>query len=542
MKPTLRHTRWSVLAVAAVLAAAGCGGNSRQPERPTTAPLTVNTSSGRLHGLATPTAHQFLGIRFAQPPTGARRWKAPQPVSAATGTTQATKPGPRCAQAAATPGAKAATTEDCLFLNVTTPRDRRPGEKLPVMVWWHGGGYTTGAGSDYDAQRLASQGRVIVVTANYRLGAFGYFGLKGLPGSGTFGLADQLASLRWADSNARAFGGDPGNVTVFGESAGAMSTCAVLSSPKARGLVDKAAVMSGSCLLDWFPGALYPGAPNETPYKPLATDEADGARVAASVGCGHGNAAAKLACLRSLPASDVVKLNNDFADHLSYGTDLLPGNPATALRRGDFAHVPVLSGGNKDEARSFVGGALLADPAAVTTATYPKLLAAAFGDRAADVAAAYPVKKYGSAALAWSTVITDGAWTCPTLAGDRALAARTTVYAYEFADPQAPNVNGLKVPGLPLGASHATDLPSLFDLGGKSLLRTSGQQALSSRMIDYWSSFAHDGRPVAPKAPSWSRATAGPAPSKDVLRLTPSGDRMVDAAAAHHCAFWQDIR
>ncbi|MBE7161805.1 MAG: carboxylesterase family protein, partial [Williamsia herbipolensis] len=187
---------------------------------PVPAPLTVETTSGRLHGLATSTSREFLGVRYAKPPTGPRRWTMPVPEPKASGTVPATEPGASCAQAGSAPGASAtaSTSEDCLFLNVTTPRTMTPGERLPVMVWWHGGGYTSGSGSAYDAQRLAARG-VVVVTVNYRLGVFGYLSLPGLKGSGDFGLGDQILATRWAKHNAAAFGGDPDDITVFGESA-----------------------------------------------------------------------------------------------------------------------------------------------------------------------------------------------------------------------------------------------------------------------------------------------------------------------------------
>lgn len=178
------------------------------------------------------------------------------------------------------------------------------------MVWWHG------AGSDYNADRLAAQGNVIVVTLNYRLGVFGYFGLPGLPGSGNFGLEDQIAGTQRAKDNAEAFGGDPDNVTVFGESSGGMSACALLTSPQARGLVDKVSIASGSCLLDWPTGVLYPDAPQQTPYTSVRQDREDGLAAARSSGCPTG----ELSCMRRKPAADLLPLNEDFTNHLACGT------------------------------------------------------------------------------------------------------------------------------------------------------------------------------------------------------------------------------
>jgi DNA-binding MarR family transcriptional regulator len=254
-------------------------------------------------------------------PAGRRAYESHMEALAAIAATGA-RPGP---------GQPASASEDCLFLNVTTPRTQPPGARLPVMVWWHGGGYTSGSGSEYDAGRMAAQGDVIVVTINYRLGVFGYFGLPGLPDSGDFGFADQIAALRWVKRNAAAFGGDPGNLTVFGESAGGMSACALLTSPQARGLVEKAAISSGSCLLNWPAVGLYPGAPPGTPYLPVRQVRADGLAAAKSVGCETGNV---LRCMRGKPASALLPLTRDFADSLAYGTALLPHDPATAKDRG----------------------------------------------------------------------------------------------------------------------------------------------------------------------------------------------------------------
>ena len=233
-----------VLACVAVLLAAvpsqqAAAGPAAAATSPRAAPLTIDTTTGTWRGRASGATRQFLGIRYAKPPTGTHRWTLPRPASDTEKVRAARTAGPSCPQSADVALASAsATDEDCLFLNVTTPR-RASDEPWPVMVWWHGGGFTSGAGSQYDARRLAEQGDVAVVTVNYRLGMLGYLGLPGLQGAGNFGLADQLAALRWANDNAAAFGGDPDNVTVFGESAGGTSVCAALTTPGAEKLIDR---------------------------------------------------------------------------------------------------------------------------------------------------------------------------------------------------------------------------------------------------------------------------------------------------------------
>lgn len=199
------NTSTRKLLVVAVGCLAGIWASPGAGEAHPSEPL-VRIDSGWIRGTDDGTVREFSGIRFARPPTGARRWRPPAPVRPWRGVADATEPGDPCVQMEA---GEHIGSEDCLFLDVTVPSRPQHEGPLPVMVWLHGGGYTTGSGSTYDARRLAARGDVIVVTPNYRLGVFGYLGLEGLPGSGTFGLADQIAALRWTKRNAAAFGGDP---------------------------------------------------------------------------------------------------------------------------------------------------------------------------------------------------------------------------------------------------------------------------------------------------------------------------------------------
>ncbi|MEO3803141.1 carboxylesterase family protein [Nonomuraea sp. B1E8] len=522
---------------AVVLLTLGAAAPPQTTGPPTPAPQPgspiVRLHSGQVRGVDKGGVRTFSGIRYAEPPIGRLRWESPKAVRAWRGVADATKPGAACPQAKI-PGLPP-TDEDCLFLNVTMPRNA-DGKRLAVMVWFHGGGFTSGAGSQYDAQRLATQGNVVVVTVNYRLGVLGYFGHEGLAGSGTFGMADQLAALRWTRRNAAVLGGDPRNVTVFGQSAGGMSTCALLTSPASAGLFDKAIVSSGSCLIDWPDGGLYPSSPGHTPYTSLATARKDGAALAAGLKCDKGSARETLDCLRDRPVADLLPHMAAFSDHLTYGTPLLPANPAEALRKGTFHRVPVISGGNRDEMRPFIGGAIMAGQK-FTAERYPELLSKAFGDKADEVQARYPLSAYDSPALAWATVITDRSWACATLEADRLLARRTNVHAYEFGDRNAPNVNGIEVPGFPMGAAHAGDLPSLFDLNGVNLLPTPPQQRLGALMVDYWTTFARTGDPNGKGSPRWSRFTG----QEPVLGLVPDRVQPIDYGANHQCSFWKKL-
>ncbi|MCP3803754.1 carboxylesterase family protein [Allokutzneria sp. A3M-2-11 16] len=526
-------SRLMALGVAATLAVALLAGCSPQGQAQGAAPLTVRVESGELRGTATTKSRQFLGVPYAEPPVGELRWQLPRPPGTWTGVREATRLGNMCPQTR--PGGAPVLTEDCLFVNVTTPREQRPGRKLPVMVWLHGGGFTIDSGNLYNAERMADQGQVIVVTANYRLGVLGYLGLPGLAGSGNFGLADQFAAVEWADRNAAAFGGDPDNVTVFGQSAGGMSTCAMITSPKARGLIDKAIVSSGSCELAWPHGGLFPGDRAHSPYLPVQQGIADGVTAADGLGCGP---ARRLECMRGKPVKELMPVMRSFADHVAFGTDLLPKDPKAALRDGDVAKIPVISGGTRDEARSFVGGAILYKPELITEKTYPALLSKAYGRHADAVAREYPITRYGSAGLAWATVVGDQSWACQTQQANRLLARHTTVYSYEFADEAAPNVNQINVPGLPMGPTHASELPSLFELNGVDLLPQGPQRDLAKTMIGYWTAFAHTGNPNHEGTPAWPKTTDG----EQAMQLAPGAVKPVDVASGHKCSFWATVR
>ena len=353
----------------------------------------------------------------------------------------------------------ASLEEDCLCLNVTIPRRAGSHRGKPVMVWIHGDG-AIGAGSIFDARRLATIGDVMVVTINYRLGIFGAFGHPGLDGSGTFGLQDQQAALRWVSRNAAAFGGDPDNVTVFGESYGGLSTSAHLVAPGSAGLFHRAIIQSGFALMDLPAGGIFPGLPALPWYGWRASSEVEalGAAMAPQLGCSA--PAATLACLRDLPAEDLFPGAAPFQPY-GIGNSVLPEVPAQAMRDGHFHRVPVISGGTRDEHRLFVGLFRVLAGQPVTAELYPSLLADAFGELADQVLAQYPLTGFRSPNLAWATVLTDRMWARSTFEQHRLLAERVPTFAYEFADQDAPMY--LPFPeDFPPGAFHAADVPCLF--------------------------------------------------------------------------------
>ncbi|AHH97126.1 carboxylesterase/lipase family protein [Kutzneria albida] len=473
----------------------------------------ARTTSGPVRGAHLDAVDSYQGIPYAQPPTGELRWRAPVPPHPWSAVRPVTKSGPACAQNNAT-----GTSEDCLYLDVVAPR---ASTHRPVMVWIHGGGNTTGTGAQFDAARMAARGDVLVVTINYRLGVFGFFGYPGLPDSGTFGLQDQQAALRWVRANAAAFGGDPSDVTVFGESAGGVDVCAQLTSPGARGLFDRAIMQSGSCLTR-VPTYATPGGPVHVStsgfWGPVADREATGQQVAGKVGCGT------LECLRDKHFEDLLRYEAGFGP--AYGTPTLPQDPVLALRRGEVNRVPVLSGNTRDEARlTTMYSELLAGP--FTVDGYTSLLRTTFGEeRAAAIEGAYPAG--ADPGLAFATMDTDRVFACPQLATNRELARVTRVHGYEFADEDAPTYSQYFGPRPP-GAAHGSELAYLFDLRGGAPYRgtqhaelTAPQRELGDTMIDAWT--GHTPWPQWPYVQSLAPQRIGP----------------VDGWAEHHCDLWAD--
>ncbi|GAA3237083.1 carboxylesterase family protein [Nonomuraea helvata] len=486
---------------------------------------TVRTAQGTLRGVVGSEAHTFFGIPYAAPPTGARRWRPPGPAPVWAGVRDATKPGSPCPQLDGSPP-KVVGSEDCLFLNVTTPATP-PSGALPVMVWFHGGGFVQGAGSEYDPTRLTSQGEVITVTLNYRLGALGYLAHPELqdPYAGNYALADQQAALRWVKHNIAAFGGDPANVTIFGQSAGGFSVCAHLGAPGSRGLFHKAIVQSGPC---------------GNTFVTLAQARARARRIASDLGC----TTQVISCLRATPVADLVPIGSDrvftatarIGDLpwiFTAGTAALPLQPLDALRGGRTAQVPLIQGGTRDELHPFVAVQFDAQGRPVTAQQYPQILAGLFGDDAKAVLDRYPLSRFPTPSLALATALSD--WgrklgTCSQLPAADAAARRTPVYEFEFAED-----SGEQIAGLPLGAAHGSDVPYLLD-GPGAEPTTPERQALSRDMIAYWTRFAATGNPNRPGLPHWLAYHPGGA----ALSLTSGSDgiRPIDLAARHDCVFW----
>lgn len=520
----------------------------------------VVVREGELQGKRDSGAWVFNGVPYAAPPVDERRFTAPHPPEPWSGVRDANEVGPLCPQGEA-------LDENCLYLSITAPVSGVNAPK-PVMVWLHGGGLSVGSPNDYDATRMAVEGDVIMVKVASRLNVFGYLALPGLEGSGQFGLLDEQAALRWIQSNIAAFGGDPENVTLFGESGGAIRTCAHIVSPGSVGLFHKAIMQSGGCTLhkEWPTNLTTLGtfscpqgeAVSEycnyltTAWIPIEEAEQKGIEVARELGCTQDADDERISCIRKISRAKLLEVGGERVGQAAYATATLPTEPGTALAEGHFNRVPVLAGTNRDEARSFVGLSRLMG-APITEDMYQDLLRKGYGEHAEEVGRRYPISQFPdepeAPALAWAETLTARMFACPASEDMRALAMRVPVYGYLFDDPNAVGLVPF-APDFPSGASHSGELPLLFDLTsgmpidlgtGKKLPFSEGQRTLGEAMIRYWTTFARTGAPNAFGLPQWPRFN--PERQGPVLRLTPGLEetKPVDAHELHQCDFWQTV-
>jgi para-nitrobenzyl esterase len=478
----------------------------------------VTTERGPVRGTVGANFRQFLGIPYAAPPVGNLRWRPPREHARWFTPLNATSFGNHCPQVAS-PFGTASLTEDCLFLNVFTPDEEANHESdarlYPVMVWIHGGAFTVGESDDYIPTKLVQHG-VIVVTINYRLGALGFLAHPALSAespdhiSGNYGIMDQQAALKWVHRNIAAFGGNPENVTIFGESAGGRSVFLHVASPLAAGLFDRGIVESGA-----YFGL---GAPT------LADEESHGQAFSASIGCTSQTAR----CLRSRSVKKIIENWGIFDSSENVDGKVLPRSPDTAFVAGQFNHVPLINGTNHDEWRFFT------DP--ITADEYPSVVESMVGPDAAPlVLAEYPLEKFDSPSLAVGAMGTDSIFACPARAVDQVLSTQVPIFTYEFNDTNAPEVF-LPPTSFPYGAAHGSELLYLFDLTWPGELDEQ-QQELSDRMISYWTQFAKVGEPNRSGLPSWR---AYDATTDEFLSLVPPSPMPeFEFAADHKCDFWR---
>jgi para-nitrobenzyl esterase len=518
------HTRIAVAGVtlgALVAAAPAVSASTLGGQAAAGGPLAA-TANGAVRGLANGAVDEFLGIPYAAPPVGALRWQPPQPAASWSGVREATQFAPHCPQLAG-PFGEASTSEDCLFLNVFTPSHRQPGSLDPVMVWIHGGALVSGESNDYDPTQLVEHG-VTVVTINYRLGALGFLAHPALADpngqSGDYGLMDQQAALRWVQRNIVSFGGDPRNVTIFGESAGGLSVLSQVASPQAKGLFEKAIAESGSYNLT---------------QASLASAEAAGEAFATKAGCASQTAA----CLRSLPVSTILADEDASGYTPDINSEVLPQTLGTAFATGDFNRVPIINGTNHDEWRLFVAlSALAGSP--VTASNYQSMISSTLGvpaTVAAVIAAQYPLTAYPSPSVALGAVGTDAIFACPALTIDESVSKFVPTFAYEFNDENAPE-NFLPPVSFPYGAAHATEIQYLMALPTAAFpgTLTAQQQQLAAIMKGYWTNFAKSGFPSSFGTPFWPPFNT--LTQKMQSLVPPAPQTETDFATTHKCAFW----
>jgi para-nitrobenzyl esterase len=465
----------------------------------------VRTESGTVEGATSVDGkvQVFKGVPYAAPPVGALRWREPQPVPSWQGVRKTTEFGARCMQGNVFGDMvfrDAAPSEDCLYLNVWTPKSS-PSAKLPVMVWIYGGGFQAGATSEprQDGERLAHRG-VVVVSMNYRLGIFGFFSLPELTkesphhASGNYGLLDQAAALQWVRKNIAAFGGDPGNVTIFGESAGSFSVSALMASPLSKPLIHRAIGESGA----FFGRTLS--------AKPLAESEQDGAKFAQSIG------ADTLEKLRAMTSQQTLEAASKDKNAFRFGPNIdgyfFPEGPSEIFAKGNQAHVPLLAGWNHDEGNyhMFFG----ADPA--TKESYAVKASQMFGEKTPDVVKIFPGEtdeqaKNSANLLATANFIGYGTWKWIEM---QVKTGGSPVYRYEFdeAPPSAPPAPGAP-PQESRGAYHSAEIEFVFGmLDSKKLPWRPEDYALSEQIGSYWTNFAKTGNPNGAGLPHWPQYSA----------------------------------
>ena len=494
--------------------------------------LVVHTDKGALRGVRSGGVDSFLGVRYAAPPVGSLRWSPPQPAQRWRGVLAADHYGNRCPALASTNG-PLSVTEDCLFLNVQRPAGIHPGGQLPVYFWIHGGGLVNGSSNQHDGSKIVRETGVVVVTINYRLGVFGFLGHPALTAeeggyASNYGFEDQQAALRWVHRNIAAFGGDPSQVTIGGESAGGWSVCAHLSAPASRGLFIGAMMQSGSCA-----------------SRTESDADAQGTSVAAAVGCT--TPATAPACLRQVPVNRLLNAWGTTAPAFVRGTAVLPLDPRVAVAQGRFAHVPVVNGSNRDEGRTFAAGLIGA-----TQATFVAAVRNTFGANADAVLAHYPwpanADQFTPAYLLGaiftdSGVIGQGIGGCGTRALSMDLARYTRTYAYEFDHRTGPGLT--PIPGYVWGAGHAAELAYLwpsFDNGIPiAPTFTAAERQLAHDMVAYWGAFVREGRPEVRGLTLWPPYNH----AAQVLSLRAGGRSTVISdvtyVAEHQCRFWDSL-
>lgn len=517
---------------------------------------TVETGDGPVRGTFMEGMRQFLGIPYAAPPVGALRWRPPQPPLAWPSPRDVVHFGPVCAQGniSIADFGYFSESEDCLYLNVFTSEAVADGHRRPVMVWIHGGGLIIGGSTGYDPGALVRDGDVILVTLNYRVNLFGFFSHPAInaeqPLRGNFGILDQQFALKWVRTNIAAFGGDPDNVTIFGESAGGMSVWSHIVSPGSAGLFHKAIVFSGSCI-------------PTSHMRSLQECEAMGTDLATAAGCTEQTSDK----LRLIPTGDLLNANSvppwafsngNYNFSLMVDGVTIPEPIAGLLGSGRFNRVPLINGTCHDEFFWFQGMIECASGQVLDAENYPRALKESFAHihvdligsnqnetRVAEILKRYPLKAYSSPSAALATAIGDSGLICS--GGRRATRIVSkfveNVYAFEFFVPDSPSP--WPAASFKYEAAHTLELQYIFPGfcggGGASQRLTGEQQRLARQMLSYFTSFAAHGVPNGPGSatPSWPVYDADE--DNYLVFRTPEPVVVKGFGTTHQCDFWDSI-
>jgi len=486
---------------------------------------TLSVTGGQLHGgLLEKGGAVFKGIPFAQPPVGDLRWREPLPVKSWTGVREAAAFGPPCAQNA-NGRMLESSKEDCLFLNVWTGEWPSKARK-PVMVWIHGGGNYGGTASsnNFDGESLARHG-VVLVSINYRLTVFGFFAHPELTkesphhASGNYGLLDQIAALKWVHDNIAKFGGDPANVTIFGQSAGAVDVDVLMTSPLAKGLFHRAIAESGTVTRNPDDATLRMtalGAVMQVKNGPVTySDAADRAEAEAA----GEKLSASLHVLRAISAADLLRVAAaprmaiGPANGVSVDGWVFPQPPAQVFATGKEQRVPLLVGNNARERT----------PPRTTPEEVTQAIEAMYGSLAPKALALYPAAQpadtlYGAYDAQW---VVDTMYRCPVVAQAAwHAAAGNTAYEYQF-DHAPPGREAL-------GAVHGAEVPYVFGTvkGGPA------DAEISAAMQEYWTNFAKSGNPNGEGLPQWPRFDAS---ARGYMEFTDSGPQPREGLRRPYC-------
>jgi para-nitrobenzyl esterase len=526
-----------ILGFAAFACAAALALGSTAPAQ---GPKPVRTQAGLVQGTVEDGIASYKGIPFAAPPVGDLRWHAPEPPAPWKGVKRADQFAPACMQIPIVMPALGITavpvSEDCLYLNVWTPA-KSPKDKLPVMVWIYGGGFTAGATSfsSYDGTNLAKKG-VVLVSVAYRVGPFGFFAHPELTAeqgghSGNYGLLDQIAGLKWVKRNIGAFGGDPNRVTIFGESAGGISVSMLAASPLARGLFEGAISESGGN----FAPAHIDGEGGENMIS-LATAEHNGVALLSKL------SVKSIADARKMPAEVILKAQGpgpgaswpDFDGYVLYGDQY------DLYKAGRYNDTPVLIGTNADEGALFTPSA--------TAASFEQSVHSGYGEYADKILAVYPAGSDAQTLHSARDLFRDTAFGWPTWTWARlhSQTGKGKVFVYYFSHrPQYPDTPQFKG----WGASHGSEIAYVFENFGSAMPATPDDHAVADQISSYWVNFAKTGDPNGAGLPVWPAfkdadqqvmnldvaSKAIPAPNLDELKVLDGyyAWRRNQAAATH---------